>query len=76
MKVVIRREMVSDVGHHDRVLGHGEEGVDSGLAVRVVAVEQVHCSGDAEVVGKLNIFENAIFIFQNSKLVHLVTYLH
>ncbi len=56
MKVIIRREMVSDVGHHDCVLGHGEEGVDTGLAVRVVAVEQVHCRGDADVIGKLNVF--------------------
>ena len=49
--------MVANVGHHNRVLGHGEEGVDARLAVSVVPVEQVHGSGNEEVVEYLPKFQ-------------------
>ena len=45
--------MVANVGHHDGVLRHGEEGVDARLAIRVVTVEQVHGSGNEQVVENL-----------------------
>ena len=41
MKVVASQPVVDHVAQHDAVLRHGEEGVDEGLAVLVVAPVEV-----------------------------------
>ena len=68
--------MVSDVGDDDQIFGHRKQRVNAGLAVRVVAVEEVHGRGDADVVRKLEssfqsktlLFENVFRFFPESRL--------
>ena len=56
VKIIVGGEVVGNVGEDHAVLEHREDGVDPGLAERVVPPVEVEGGGDAGEVGQEELF--------------------